>query len=79
MLRKCASVCSETRLQIIWSLSTQLLETQRVSMQHEETVREQNAESLLTLKIKNKSLAEASGCSLLGARSTHFEAGHLEN
>ena len=28
-LQKCASVCNETRLQRSWSLSTQILETQR--------------------------------------------------
>ena len=64
LLRKCASVCSETRLQRSWSLSTQILEIQRVSMQHEKTIPEKNAESVLTLRIKKKRLTESSGCSL---------------
>ena len=48
-LQKCASVCNETRLQRSWSLSTQILETQRVSMQHEKTIPEKNAESVSTI------------------------------
>ena len=53
-LQKCASVCSETRLQRSWSLSTQILDTQRVSMQHGKTIPEKNAESVLTLRIKKR-------------------------
>ena len=53
-LQKSASVCSETRIQRSWSLSTQILEIQRVTMQHEKTIPEKNAGSVLTLRIKQR-------------------------
>ena len=48
--QKCASVCSETPLQRSWSLSTQFLDTHRVSMQHEKPIPEKNAQSVASLR-----------------------------